>query len=86
MEVLGRDSARECYRVKVGGTVARLPDAAISAEMALTGGRGHQTAYDFIARHAREIETAVSALRRGTAPRPPFETMELEAMPSGPGT
>lgn len=86
MEVLGRDAARECYRVKVGDTVARLPDAVISTRMRLTGGHGHQTAYDWIARHARDIEAAVSTLSCGNAPTPPFDTMELEATASAPQT
>ncbi|MDJ1007517.1 MAG: hypothetical protein QNJ13_06785 [Paracoccaceae bacterium] len=86
MEVLGRDSAAECTRVAVKGVVARLPDAVISSEMALTGGRGHQTAYEWIARHGREIETAIDRLRRGMRPKPPFDVMELEALPSCPET
>ena len=85
MDVLGRDSAREGYRIRAGGAVALLPDAVISTGMALTGGHGHATAYDWIARHAREIETAIAALARGAAARPPFEAMELEKATSGAG-
>jgi len=85
MKVLGRDSAREGYRIRAGGAVALLPDAVISTGMALTGGHGHATAYDWIARHAREIETAIDALARGAPARPSFETMELENATSGAG-
>ncbi len=84
IEVLGRDSMAECYRVKVGAHVARIPDTVISSAMQLTGGRGHQTAYEWIARHSGEIETAIAALGAGHSARAPFDRLELEA--SGPGT
>ena len=77
MEVLGRDSAREAYRIASGGTVALLPDAVIAADRRLTGGRGHQTAHDWIARHARAIEDALKTLREGGRPAAPFDRMEL---------
>ena len=80
MDVLGRDSAAECYRIASGGAVARLPDVVISTRMKLTGGQGHQTAYDWIARHSREIDAAIDALKSRRKPRAPFDTMELEAM------
>lgn len=85
MEVLGRDARRECYRIRARDTVALLPDAVISTRMTLSGGHGHATAYDWIARHAGEIETAIDALARGAPARPPFETMELESETSGAG-
>lgn len=78
IEVLGRDSSREATRVAVGGAVALLPDAMISTGQRLTGGHGHQTAYEYIARHAREIEEAMAALQRGDRVRPPFDMIELE--------
>ncbi|MEO1239281.1 MAG: hypothetical protein AAFW64_06405, partial [Pseudomonadota bacterium] len=53
------------YRIDVGGVIARLPDAVISTAMPLTGGHGHQTAYDWIARHAGAIEAAVLVLGAG---------------------
>jgi hypothetical protein len=86
MEVLGRDAVAECYRIRAGGNVARLPDAVISTGMPLTGGLGHQTAYDWISRHAREIETAISALASGRSAKAPFDMMELEATPTRSGS
>ena len=83
MEVLGRDSAREAYRVAVDGTgrriVGLIPDAVISRNMRLTGGRGHQTAYEWLSRNSRDIETALHALREGrkTLARP-FDQVVLE--------
>ena len=84
MEVLGRDSVEEAYRVAIGGdgearVVGLLPDSVISRSMTLTGGRGHQIAYDWIARHASQIETTLRALRDGQGPtRPPFDRITLE--------
>lgn len=80
MEVLGRDSAREGYRVATGGPeriVGLVPDGLICERMALTGGRGHQTAYDWIARHQGEIERTLRSLRAGGRAGPPFDRLEL---------
>ncbi|SLN54420.1 hypothetical protein [Roseisalinus antarcticus] len=80
MEVLGRDSAREAYRVATSPPdrlVGLIPEAVIAEGMSLTGGRGHQTAYDWIARHARDIEKTLKALRNGQRAAPPFDRMEL---------
>ena len=83
MDVLGRDSAREAYLVATGDggdrIVGLLPDAVISASRPLTGGHGHQTAYDWIARHAQEIELTLRALNDGRGRiRPPFDRIVLE--------
>lgn len=78
IRVLGRDSGAECYRVRVGGHVARIPDAVISSSMRLTGGHGHQTAYDWIDRHARQIETAVQRMETGRSADRPFDQIVLE--------
>ena len=80
MQVLGRDSAREAYRVATDGPEGRivglLPEAVIGQGL-LTGGHGHQTAYEWIARHADQIDRTLKALRSGgTVPRP-FDRMEL---------
>jgi hypothetical protein len=83
MDVLGRDSSREAYRVAIGGpedrVIGLIPDAAISSRMALTGGRGHQTAYDWIATHKDQIELTLRALAEGRKiSRAPFDRMVLE--------
>ncbi len=69
MDVLGRDSRLEAYRVATGGPDARIvgliPDAVISEHVPLTGGRGRQTAYDWIARHSAEIELTLRSLASG---------------------
>jgi len=76
MEVLGRDGAAEAYRVAHDGIVGLLPEALI-ADHSLTGGHGHATAYDWIARHAHEIETTLKTLRDGGRPDAPFDRMAL---------
>ena len=81
VEVLGRDAAREAYRVAKGQgegrVVAYLPDFVISHRFRLTGGIGHQTAYDWIATHRGEIDAALNSLRDRKRPRPPYDVMEL---------
>lgn len=82
MDVLGRDAAREGYRVALGGPGARLvglvPDALIADGVRLTGGRGHQTAYDWLAAHAREIEDTLRTRATGRHPKPPYDRIVLE--------
>ena len=83
MEVLGRDAANEAYRVAInhGGrrVVGLLPEA-IMARGPLTGGHGHATAYDWIARHRREIETTLKTLADETGrPSAPFNAIVLES-------
>ncbi len=82
IEVLGRDSMAEAYRVATGGADGRIvgliPDSVISDRMTLTGGRGHQTAHEWLARHATEIEKTLRDLASGRAPRAPFDRMVLE--------
>ena len=77
MDVLGRDSVKEAYRVAAGGLVGRIPDPVISNGR-VTGGRGHQTAYEWLAKHSNEIETALHALSEGRPPRAPFDRIVLE--------
>ncbi|MEM0945797.1 MAG: hypothetical protein AAGK37_00200 [Pseudomonadota bacterium] len=62
MEIIGRDSAREAYRVAAHGVTGLIPDHVIASNIRLTGGRGHQTAYEWIARHATDIEDTLKAL------------------------
>jgi hypothetical protein len=81
MEVLGRDGAREGYRVATGGVrrlVGLVPDALISERVRLTGGHGHRTAYDWLAAHAREIEDTLRTRAAGGSPKAPFDRIVLE--------
>jgi hypothetical protein len=81
MEVLGRDVANGAYRVAIdhGGrrVVGLLPETLMAAGP-LTGGHGHASAYDWIARHEREIETTLKTLADGTGrPTAPYDAMVL---------
>ncbi|MEM1064619.1 MAG: hypothetical protein AAF771_17150 [Pseudomonadota bacterium] len=82
MEVLGRDSAREAYRIAIGGPGTRIvglvPDSMISANLPLTGGRGHQTAYDWLARNTDNLELTLRALNAGRPAPARFATVVLE--------
>jgi len=82
MEVLGRDPVREAYRVAadVGGqrVVGLIPETVMACGVPLTGGRGHGLAYDWIARHTRQIEETLTTLATGAGQiRPPFDTVVL---------
>ena len=81
MEVLGRDAAREAYRVatgEAGRLVGLVPDGLIAEGVRLTGGHGHRTAYDWLAAHAREIEDTLRTRADGGQPRAPFDRIVLE--------
>ncbi|MEL6168213.1 MAG: hypothetical protein AAFR35_05955 [Pseudomonadota bacterium] len=82
MEVLGRDPRAEATRVAVGTGTSRLvglvPDTLITEGRRLTGGHGHQTLYEWIAAHARAIETTLRALREGRRVASPLNRIRLE--------
>jgi hypothetical protein len=82
MEVLGRDAAREGYRIALRDPGARLvglvPDALIAEGVRLTGSHGHRTAYDWLAAHAREIEDTLRTRAEGGLPKAPFDRIVLE--------
>ncbi|SNR60718.1 hypothetical protein [Puniceibacterium sediminis] len=82
VEVLGRDVASEAYRVRVdmapGGVTAQVPE--VLMEGLRPGDRPtHQEAYEWIARHGRQIQAAITALRAGRTPRLPMDLITLEA-------
>jgi hypothetical protein len=78
IEVLGRDAAREGYRVATGGRIVLVPDALVAEGVRLTGGHGHRTAYDWLAAHAREIEDTLRTRASGGQPKPPYDRIVLE--------
>jgi len=67
--VLGRDAVAEAYRVsaEIGGRrrEALVPEWIIAAGGPLTGGHGHATAYDWLARHSTRIEETMKTLATG---------------------
>jgi hypothetical protein len=80
MEVLGRDAAREAYRVAVGEgrLLGLVPDALIAEGSRLTGGHGHRTAYEWLAAHACEIEDTLRTRAAGGRPKAPFDRIVPE--------
>ena len=79
--MLGRDIETGSYRVAAmigeARVEARVPEALMAATMPLTGGRGHQVAYEWLAKHQRQIETAIGELVAGRTPRAPFDQVNL---------
>ena len=80
MEILGRDTTLEAYRVATGAgedrVVAVVPEHIMAAEIAK--GPRHQGAYEWLARHNRQIEAAIAALIEGSERvKPPFDALTL---------
>ncbi|WP_146587335.1 hypothetical protein [Puniceibacterium confluentis] len=86
VEVLGRDVAAEAcrIRVRVGGTdvVALVPEVLMQG---LRPGErpSHQESYEWIARHGRQLQAALTTLHQGGTPRRPFDVLILEAPAHG---
>jgi hypothetical protein len=81
MEVLGRDAAREAYRIVTDNghrLVGLVPDTLIADGERLTGGHGHRTAYDWLAAHTREIEDTLRIRAAGGQPGAPYDRIVLE--------
>ena len=76
VEVLGRDAAREAYRVRCRGATALVPECLMGGLR--PGDRpSHQEAYEWIAAHRRALAQAVAALSAGQAPKPPYDIVML---------
>ncbi|EPX81957.1 hypothetical protein [Salipiger mucosus] len=80
VEVIGRDVAREAYRVRVDAAglarTAYVPECLM--ESLRPGQRpSHQEAYEWIAAHRGKIEKAVIARAAAREPRPPYDLVTL---------
>jgi hypothetical protein len=82
MRVLGRDSAREAYRLglRIGDrdVVALIPETLLSAAYGRTGRVPHQAAYEWIEAEAGPLARAIERLHAGARPRAPFDQITLE--------
>ncbi|MFZ5961308.1 hypothetical protein ACOXXX_00010 [Thalassococcus sp. BH17M4-6] len=78
VEVLGRDVAREAYRVRSGDVVAFVPECLMDGLRPGTR-PSHQEAYEWIAAHGPQLRRAVTALAQGETPKKPFDLMDLDA-------
>ncbi len=80
VEVMGRDTVREAYRVEVSDGTRRVrgyvPETLI-LEGLRQGGPRHQDAYEWIARNRREIETALLKMQDGVHVRGPMNRLSL---------
>ena len=81
VEVQGRDAALEAYRVEVtaGGERVKgyVPETLIAEDMLRGAGPSHEDAYQWIARHRRDIEAALLKMKRGTRVRGPMNRLSL---------
>ncbi|SIS68717.1 hypothetical protein SAMN05421759_102369 [Roseivivax lentus] len=76
VEVLGRDVAREAYRVRTASGEAFVPECLMGGLR--PGDRpSHQDAYEWIAAHRRDLDAAVAALARGAVPKAPYDIVSL---------
>ena len=80
MEILGRDTTREAYRVAIGDGAARVeafvPEAIMPATIAF--GPRHQGAYEWLAQNDTKIEAAIAALSSGSGRvKAPFDALTL---------
>ena len=77
VEVLGRDVAREAYRVRSGAVVGFVPECLMDSLR--PGARpSHQEAYEWIAAHGAALAAALDALAQGKTPKKPYDLMELD--------
>ncbi|MHA6325484.1 hypothetical protein [Roseivivax sp. CAU 1753] len=77
VEVLGRDVAREAYRIRTEGRVALVPECLMGGLR--PGDRpSHQDAYEWIAAHRQALSAAVATLTEGGTPKPPYDLVTLD--------
>lgn len=79
IDVLGRDTGREAYRVRIveAGRVidGYVPERLIGDRIA--DGPRHQDAYEWIARNARSVRSALLARADGCPVRAPYSAIFL---------
>ena len=80
LEVHGRHPETDAYRVSVAEPHGRLTGLVPSHLMDTPplGAPRHQPAYEWIARHAADIEASLLARAAGRAVRSPFDIVSLE--------
>ena len=74
--VKSRDVAREAYRVETRDGAAFVPECLID-RMRGEARPSHQTAYEWIGAHQRDITRAIETLANGKTPRAPFDLITL---------
>ena len=75
MDVLGIEPNTRSYRVRVyrgdGPVVGLIPETLVGAMPR------HHDVYDWIARNADRIESALNTIAAGQTPRPPYDQLRL---------
>jgi len=76
IHVRSRDVAREAYRVETPDGVAFVPECLIDRVRG-EARPSHQTAYEWIGAHQRDISRAIATLASGAKPRAPYDLITL---------
>ncbi|WP_439124319.1 hypothetical protein [Marivita sp.] len=76
LTVRTRDVAREAYHVVTPAGPALVPEC-LMERFPHESRPSHQTAYEWIGAHRRQITKAVEALKRGKTPREPYDLITL---------
>ncbi|SHH27494.1 hypothetical protein [Marivita hallyeonensis] len=71
-----RDVAREAYHVVTPHGAAFVPECLMD-KVPHEARPSHQTAYEWIGAHRRQITSAVEALKTGRTPRAPYDLITL---------
>ena len=76
IHVKSRDVAREAYRIETEAGAAYVPECLID-KMRGESRPSHQTAYEWIGTHSRDITRAVAARVSGKTPKAPYDLITL---------
>ncbi|WP_299791982.1 hypothetical protein [uncultured Marivita sp.] len=76
LTVRTRDVAREAYRVETPAGAAFVPECLMD-RFPNEARPSHQTAYEWIGAHRRQITRAVEALNAGKTPKAPYDLITL---------
>lgn len=74
--VKSRDVALEAYRVETDDGAAFVPECLMDRERAQDR-PSHQSAYEWLGAHQRDISKAIAALVDGRTPRAPYDLITL---------
>jgi len=76
LTVRTRDVAREAYHVIMPHGAAYVPEC-LMARLPSEARPSHQTAYEWIGAHRRQITKAVETLKAGKMPKDPYDLITL---------
>lgn len=76
LNVRSRDVAREAYRVETSAGAAYVPECLMD-RLRSEARPSHQSAYEWIGAHQRDITRAIEARVAGKTPRAPYDLITL---------